>query len=340
MLGSMAAGALAHAQAAGTSLFPTLSPYAPNADEQARALSYFRKVEAEGLQLSSFLASRAADDKASYRVYLGLGYTQNLTSFARFSGRTFYGTGTYDGAGTSVPDEVRAATAPGAWVGSNWQLESKLFDKHTFFAGVDYRQQMTMPLTELSEFLARTQNVGLGQPVRKVGFSTRSRFVLSSEYAINVRTRFDEGSGTLGDATPLLTNNRIELGVERNIHDGARTQLSYTWQTTMDSLASNARLDQRLTKLRMDLPTFSPRISTGFELQYLNVLTPLDAAQNRDFVIGNLSIAGHDFSRRTRVSLGLNNVFDVKADSMDAGRLMSSFPVDGRTFRIDLVRKL
>lgn len=335
MLMSMALGAPAHAETAGSSLFPTLSSYEPTEAEQRRALSYFRKVESDGLQLSSFLGSRAADDSANYRLYLGLGYSQNLTSFARFSGRTFYGTGTYDGANESgaIPDEVRSATDPGAWLGSNWQVESKLFDKHTFFAGVDYRQQVTMPLTELSELLARTDNIGIGQPARKVGFVTRSRFVLSSEYAINVRTRVDEGSGLTG-------TNRMEVGMERNISGGSRTQLSYARQSSLDNLAGSTRIDQRLTRLRLDVPTFSTRISTGFELQYLNVLDPLETAPNRDFVIGNLSIAGHDFANRTRISLGLNNVFDVKDDSADAARLMSSFPVEGRTLRIDVVRKL
>jgi hypothetical protein len=228
---------------------------------------------------------------------------------------------------------VRAATDPGAWLGSNWQVESKLFDKHSFFAGVDYRQQVAMPLTELSETFARTDNIGIGQPARKVGFTTRSRFVLSPEYAINVGTRLDEGSGLMG-------TNRMEVGMERTIRGGTRTQLSYSWQSSMDSLSGSGRIDQRLTKLHMDLPTFSTRISTGFELQYLNVLDPLESVQNRDFVIGNLSIAGHDFSNRTRVSLGLNNVFDVKDDSAEAARLMSSFPVEGRTVRIDIVRKL
>jgi hypothetical protein len=90
----------------------------------------------------------------------------------------------------------------------------------------------------------------------------------------------------------------------------------------------------------MDLPTFSTRISTGFELQYLNVLDPLDTLPTRDFVIGNLSIAGHDFSNHTRISLGLNNVFDVKDNSADAARLMSTMPVDGRSVRFDVVRKL
>lgn len=344
-LGSVAVGALAHAQETLSSLFPALSPtYVPTEAEHNRSLSYFRKVEDDGLNLSTFLASRAAEDKASYRLYLGLGYTQDLASFARFSGRTFYGTGTYDGANDSgaIPDEVRAATDPGAWLGSNWQVESRLFDRHSFFAGVEYRQQVTMPLTELSELLARADNVGLGQPARKVGFVTRSRFALSPEYAINIRTRFDEGTGSLDPTTPFPTidTNRFEIGMERNINGGARTQLSYSWQTSMDRLAGNGRIDQRLTKLRMDLPTFSTRISTGFELQYLDVLDPLDSLQNRDFVIGNLSIAGHDFSNRTHVSLGLNNVFDVKDDSADAARLMSTVPVDGRSVRIDVVRQL
>jgi hypothetical protein len=344
MLASVAVGTVAHAQTTASMLFPTVSSYAPTEAEQNKALSYFKKVEDDGLQLSSFMASRAADDTANYRLYLGLGYSQNLTSFARFSGRTFYGTGTYDGSSENgaIPDEVRTATDPGAWLGSNWQVESKLFDKHSFFAGADYRQQVTMPLTGLSEVLARTDNIGIGQPARKAAFVTRSRFVLSSEYALNVRTRFDEGSGSLNPTTPLATTdtNRYEVGMERAVEGGSRTQLSYSWQSSSDTLARSTRIDQRLTKLRMDVPTFSTRISTGFELQYLNVLAPLDTFQSRDFVIGNLSIAGHDFSNRTRVSLGLNNVFDVKDNSADAARLMSTVPVDGRTLRIDVVRKL
>ncbi len=342
MLASVAIGTLAHAQETLSSLFPTLAP--PGEAEQNRSLRYFHRVEDDGLQLSSFLASRAAEDTASYRLYLGLGYTQDLTSFARFSGRTFYGTGTYDGANDSggIPDEVRAATDPGAWFGSTWQVESKLFDRHSFFAGVEYRQQMAMPLTELSEFLARTDNIGLGLPARKVGFVTRSRFALSPEYAINVRTRFDEGTGSMDPATPfsMIDTNRFESGMERNISGGSRTQLSYSWQTSLDSLAGNGRIDQRLARLRMDLPTFSTRISTGFEVQYLDVLDPLDKLQNRDFVIGNLSISGHDVSNRTRISLGLNNLFDVTDDSADAARLMSTLPVDGRSVRLDVVRKL
>jgi hypothetical protein len=341
MLASVAVAALAHAQTTAPSLFPTLSTPTPS---DTQALSYFRKFEDDGLQLSSFLASRAVQDAADYRLYLGLGYTQSLTSFARFSGRTFYGTGTYDGAnqGAALPDEVRPATDPGAWLGSNWQVESKLFDKHSFFAGVEYRQQVTMPLTELSEALARTDNIGIGQPARKVGFVTRSRFALSSEYAINVRTRFDEGSGSLNPMTPLATTdtNRVEVGMERNIRGGSRAQLSYSWQTSGDSLVSNNRVDQRLTRLRMDVPTFSTRISTGFELQYLNVLDPLATLQNRDFVIGNLSIAGHDVSNSTRISLGLNNLFGVKDNPTNAARLISSVPVEGRSVRFDLVRKL
>jgi hypothetical protein len=207
---------------------------------------------------------------------------------------------------------------------------------------VEYRQQVTMPLTELSVLFARADNLGLGQSARKVGFVMRSRFALSSEYAINLRTRVDQGTGSLRPMTPLSTTdtNRVEVGMERNIHGGSLTQLSYSRQTSMDSLAANGRIDQRLTKLRMDVPTFSTRVSTGFELQYLNVLDPLDTLQNRDFVIGNLSLAGHDLSNSTRISLGLNNVFGVKNDSTNAARLMSSVPVDGRSIRVDLVRKL
>ena len=132
--------------------------YRPGDSLDSGALSYFRKVDGNDLQLSSFVASRTAQDTANYRVYLGLGYKQDLTSFAKFTGRTFYGAGTYDGNnadGRSLPDEVRSAGNPsGAWLGSNWQLESKLFEKHTFSAGMEYRRQMDMPLMEITELKA------------------------------------------------------------------------------------------------------------------------------------------------------------------------------------------
>jgi hypothetical protein len=353
MLGSVAVSGFAHAQAAGASPLPELGlaplalddPFGIKArdPDPSHALSYYRKVEDDGLQLSSYLASRTVEDAANYRLYLGLGYAENLTSFARFSGRTFYGTGTYDGAsqGGSLPDEVRSATDPGAWLGSNWQVESKLFHRHTFFAGVEYRQQMSMPLTELSELMARMDGIGPGQPARKVGFVTRSRFALTAEYAINVRTRFDEADGSLDPTAPLAITdtNRVEIGMERSIKGGSHTLLSYARQTSMDRLVSDGRIDQRLTRFRLDLPAFTPRVSAGFELQYLDVLDPFDGLHDRDFVIGNLSIAGHDVSESTRISLGLNNIFDVR-DPAGVPSPMSSIPADGRSVRVDVVHKL
>ena len=307
------------------------------------ALSHFRRVEGDELQLSSFMASRASQDAANYRVYLGLGYKQELASFAKVTGRTFYGAGTYDGNnadGNPLPEEVRAAGNPyGAWLGSNWQLESRLFEKHTFSAGMEYRQQVQMPLMEITEVLARKDNLAMGQPVRKVGFVTRSRFALSSSTAINLRARVDE-TPAAGATTSPFDQQLLEIGMEHSGPGGSRAQISYSWQSAHDTaVESNGRVGQHLTRLRMDLPGLATRLQTGFELQYLEIVGPFDNGGDHDYLIGNLTLAGRDLTNRTRVSVGLNNLFGAR-ETVSGMRLLSFIPPDGRSVRLDLVRKL
>jgi hypothetical protein len=307
------------------------------------ALSHFRKIDGDDLQISSFVASRTAQDAANYRVYLGLGYKQELTSFAKFTGRTFYGAGTYDGNnadGGALPEEVRSTGNPsGAWLGSNWQLESRLFEKHTFSAGMEYRQQMEMPLMEITEVLARKDNLAVAQPARRLGFLTRSRFALSSATAINVRARLDEAP-TVGPAASAPDQQTFEVGMEHSGSGGQRAQISYAWQRTGDpNPGSSARVGQHLTKLRMDIPGLSERLQTGFELQYLEIVGPFDNGGDHDYLIGNLTLAGRDLTNRTRVSVGLNNLFGAR-ETVSGTRLPSFIPPDGRSVRLDLVRKL
>jgi len=359
-------GASAHAQTAKPSLQTDSSPpivrYAPLALDKpfgtptrlhdvydtgdalnSGAMSHFRKVEADDLHISSFVASRTAQDAANYRVYLGLGYKQELASFAKLTARTFYGAGTYDGNnadGHSLPEEVRAAGNPsGAWLGSNWQLESRLFEKHTFSASMEYRQQVEMPLMEITQVLARKDNLAVAQPVRKLGFATRSRFALSPRTAINVRARLEEMPGS-GTAAATLARQTIEVGMEHSDSDGRRAQISYAWQSANDAFpGTSGRVGQHLTKLRMDIPGLAERLQTGFELQYLEIVGPFDNGGDHDYLIGNLTLAGHDVSNRTRVSVGLNNLFGAR-ETVSGTRLLSFIPPDGRSVRLDVVRKL
>jgi hypothetical protein len=319
--------------------------YRPADSLDSGALSYFRKVDGDDLQLSSFVASRTAQDAANYRVYLGLGYKQELTSSSKLSGRTFYGAGTYDGNnadGGPLPEEVRAAGNPsGAWLGSNWQLESRLFEKHTFSAGMEYRQQVEMPLMEITEALARQDNLEVAQPARKVGFVTRSRFTLSNKTAINLKARLDETPTTSGWTTASgFDQQTFEVGMEHSGPGGQRAQLSYAWKSATDSSSgSGVRVGQHLTKLRMDIPGLSERLQTGIELQYLEIVGPFDNGGDHDYLIGNLTLAGRDLGNRTRVSVGLNNLFGAR-ETVSGTRLLSFIPPDGRSVRLDLVRKL
>jgi len=401
-------------------------------------LSRFRNVDHNDLEVSSFLASRTRRDAADYRVYLGLGYKRELGDASRLTSRAFYGAGTYDGmnpGGIALPEEVRAsANAPGGWVGADWQLESRLSERHTFYAGVEYRQRLGFAMLDLNEFLGRASTLTYGaQPARKVGFVTRNQLALSNDLSLKVRMRYDDDpsatrrsidprvelvyrpaqsttvtalfdqtahaplsqarayhpwasttdesdrirnyelayekalsqrdrvrvSAYRYDADGLLTpmtdagtamasvsaanidTRGFEVGMERNASGGARARISYAWQETTDWLAgaSQGSLGQHLTRLNVDIPILPNRLSTNFELQRLDVVGALAGDENREYVIGNFTLASGALATDTRVSLGMHNVFGAR-ETGNGARLLSFIPPDGRSVRLDLKRQL
>jgi len=158
-------------------------------------VSVLKKIDAEDLNITGFLASRDAAVSPDYRVYLGVDYGADLGSLARLTSRAFYGTGTYDGfdpRGPALPDEVRStAIDPGQWVGADWKVESRVFSRHAVSAGLEYRQAA----------------MTVGQPERKVGVVTNDVVSLADNLSLNVRVRYDEATS----ATDNLIAPRAEL---------------------------------------------------------------------------------------------------------------------------------
>jgi hypothetical protein len=174
-------------------------------------VSLLKRIEADDLSITSFLASREAAEFPDYRVYLGVDYGTELGSLARLTSRAFYGTGTYDGFdpnGPALPEEVRTSDAgPGQWVGADWKVESHAFSGHALSAGVEYRQELGPEALDFTTLLGR-QDVSLaGQPDRKVGLVTNDKVALADNLSLNVRVRYDEAS----NATASVIAPRAEM---------------------------------------------------------------------------------------------------------------------------------
>jgi hypothetical protein len=147
-------------------------------------------------------------------------------------------------------------------------------------------------------------------------------------------------SGVAETAGARIDTTGFEVGMERNGSGGTRARVSYAWQETTDWFAtSNGSLGQHLTKLSLDIPILANRLSTSFELQHLGVVGSLVGDQNRDFFIGNLTLASGAVSSDTRLSFGMHNLFGAKETGSGA-RLLSFIPPDGRSLRLDVTRKL
>ncbi len=413
------------------------------------ALNVFKSLALDdGVTVSGFVASRkpkapamhaAADsdyEAMDYRTYLGVNYKLDLAQDVRVSGRTFYGAGTYDGDNSQIfeeagalPDEVRSSgAAVGEWFATDWQLSSKLFDRHTFQAAINYRQELqTNFLQESAIFRQRQADAELDRLVNVVA---RSEVALAPDLSLKTRVRletdrtatagaidphmelrykpqenasviavFDQAEGApvsherayhpavsiaegsnrirnyelayehsltslhslrvaafrynvegllaqpapaaepaaATDPTAQVGSTGFEIGMERRQENGTRTSITYARQQTADLVARSSQggLGRHLTKLRLGLPIWANRLSTDFELQYHQIVSPLIDGQQRDYVIGNLTLASRVITRDSKFSIGMHNVFDVRENAIG----IPLIPAEGRSLRLDVTRK-
>jgi len=307
---------------------PPVEPTSTDRIEREQALNFYKNLDVDQFKFTGFIASRrrqsSSEGVPDYRTYLGLRYQETLADAVQVSAHTFYGAGTYDGDNSYVnpksgalPDEVRADGKPiGAWVGTDWQVNTKLFNRQTVQAKVEYRQPVETPPFD-TDPTAR----------KAVGFSAGSSYALPGDVSLNARVRLD------GVASGY------EVGMERKRSSGVRTGLSYGVQQLSDPLAltNTAALQRRLTRMDVSVPLLSNRIATAFELQYNDIAGPLLPQGRRDFVIGNLTVASGQIVHDTSLSFGLQNVFDTRGVDQ-SGQAIPFVPQDGRRLRLDVKR--
>jgi TonB dependent receptor-like, beta-barrel len=151
-----------------------------------------------------------------------------------------------------------------------------------------------------------------------------------------------DGSDAAQSASARIDTTGLEVGMERSTFSGMRGRVSYAWQETADWLAgASGTVEQRLTKVSLDVPIRAKSLTTSFELQHLDVvgspIGPVIGPQEREFLIGNLTLASTAVSS-TRITFGMHNLFDAR-DPTGAPPL-SSVPTDGRSVRLDVTRRL
>jgi hypothetical protein len=144
-------------------------------------------------------------------------------------------------------------------------------------------------------------------------------------------------------ASPKTESDRIrnyELAYAKALGD-TRGRVSYAWQETADGFAhiGNDSFGQHVGKLSLDVPILPKRLTTSFELQYIDVFGPLAGDRRSDFVIGNLTLASAALTGDTHVTVGMHNVFGAQA-SGSGSQWPAAVPTDGRSVRLDFTRKL
>jgi hypothetical protein len=151
----------------------------------------------------------------------------------------------------------------------------------------------------------------------------------------------DATTGALESANAQIDTSGFEVGMERNGFGGTRSRVSYAWQETTDWLAGTAsgNLGQHLARMSVDIPIVPRRLSTSFEVQYIDLVGSLAGDRDRDYVISNLTLASGSLSRDTSVTFGMHNLFDVK-DPGSAAQILSFIPPDGRSVRLDFKHTL
>jgi hypothetical protein len=343
-----------------------LESSAPSADPAQ--LNLLKRIEADDLRITGYVASRNGTEAPDYRVYVGVRYKSELGPLAQITSRAFYGSGTYDGLnsnGSAVPEDVRINSAlPGNWLGADWKAESRLHAGHTFSAAVEVREQLPFDVLELNALTGNSSMHDPAQPTRLIGVVTQNDVALASDLALKVRMRYDERDGAFTPVTPRVElvyrpeqtstvsaifdeTTGLEIGMERYVIGDARGRVSYTWQddiAPLTGVASNSLykpdgFDKRTARMSLDVPILPKRLSTSFELQYINVTGAVLGERRNDFVIGNLTLASAAISGDTRVTVGMHNLFDAQATGANA-QVLAFAPTDGRSVRLDFTRRL
>jgi hypothetical protein len=204
-----------------------------------------------------------------------------------------------------------------------------------------------------------------------LGADWNADVALARDLALKVRMRYADRADAITPLTPRVEliyrpaqaatvsaifdqTSGLEVGMERSVFGDTRGRVSYSWQddafpgatssaattTALGSMAlAGTGFDKRTARMSLEVPILPKRLSSSFELQYIDVTSAIAGEPRRELVIGNLTFASAAISGDTRVTLGMRNLFGAQATSLNP-QLVALAPTDGRSVRVDFTRRL
>lgn len=186
------------------------------------AVNLFSSVGYHGLTLSGFFSYRrkdvptasygslfddGAEETTDYRGYVDLKYDHDFNEELHLQGRLFYDHYSYYGAypydyaapGDPVDRVVLQDGTVGEWVGTEWQLTGRLWDRHTLVVGGEYRENLRQYQFAYDDVEPRFYTLKDDQTSRIVGLYAQGEVALLTNLVLNAGVRYDHYFESFGD---------------------------------------------------------------------------------------------------------------------------------------------
>jgi len=192
---------------------------AKNADGE-KAFNLSGSVSYHELSFSGFFASRTKEvptasfgtvfndgrlETTDYRAYADLKYERSYGEDIRLAGRLFYDHASYYGdypynyaAPGDPPDLVlNKDYSLGEWAGTEWQVTSRLFDRHTLLGGLEYRENLHQRLQNYDD-RPRFVYLDMDPTSRSLGLFAQAELAIRTNLVLNTGVRYDYYFGSFG----------------------------------------------------------------------------------------------------------------------------------------------
>lgn len=186
------------------------------------AVNLISSVSYHGLTLSGFfnyrqkdvptasygtLLNDGAEETADYRGYVDLKYDHDFNEELHLQGRLFYDHYSYYGAypydyaapGDPVDRVLFRDGAVGEWVGTEWQLTGRVWDRHTFVVGGEYRENLRQYQFSYDDVEPRSYTLKDDRTSRIVGLFAQGEVALLTNLVLNAGVRYDHYFESFGD---------------------------------------------------------------------------------------------------------------------------------------------
>ncbi len=178
------------------------------------ALSLFSSASYREFTLSGFLSHRhkqiptasygtmfndPEEETTDYRAYVDLKYDHAFSEDTRLTGRLFYDNYQYYGSypfnyalpGDPMDRVVNKDGVVGDWVGTEWQLTERLYDRHTLVIGGEYREDIREYQFAYDDVLPRTYTLKDDRNGRTLGLFAQAEVAILTNLLFNAGLRFD-----------------------------------------------------------------------------------------------------------------------------------------------------